>query len=225
MDPLGTLTETLTPRTGTVRLRLTPTGRVLLVGPFASLGGARQLARRLRPQAGKTSGKKEKAVDRLILAARHVLALSRLLLLIGCATPSALISVDAEQGARLTEAQQLVDRAWETQHHGGPTPQVRLYPGTPIEGGEFSLRRSIISLTALALMGREWRAVLGHETRHALLGHDGHCGPPCEIAADRMAVQVMSSSWGMARDEATFQVCTVLVGASFEAVNSPPAAS
>ena len=99
MDPLGTLTETLTPRTGTVRLRLTPTGRVLLVGPFASLGGARQLARRLRPQAGKTSGKKEKAVDRLILAARHVLALSRLLLLIGCATPSALISVNAEQGA------------------------------------------------------------------------------------------------------------------------------
>jgi hypothetical protein len=56
MDPLDTLTETLTPRTGTVRLRLTPTGRVLLVGPFASLGGARQLARRLRPQAGKTSG-------------------------------------------------------------------------------------------------------------------------------------------------------------------------
>jgi hypothetical protein len=37
--------DTVTPKSGNVRLKLeTLTGRVLLVGPFASLGGARRLA-------------------------------------------------------------------------------------------------------------------------------------------------------------------------------------
>jgi hypothetical protein len=38
-------TQTLSPTAGRVRLKLTATtGRILLVGPFASLGGARRMA-------------------------------------------------------------------------------------------------------------------------------------------------------------------------------------
>jgi hypothetical protein len=142
------------------------------------------------------------------------------LLLSGCATPGILVTVTAAQGMRLTEAQQLVDTAWQPRQT--PAPQVRLYaPREPGEGGEYNRRRHIISLTPVALEGREWRAILAHEAGHALLGHDGSgCGSPCEIAADRRALMVMIEAWQIPRDDAVFQICTVLNGSAYEAVNS-----